>query len=671
MAKTISEQRLLQLFVAALVVMSATGMLNHFGVFDGKYQQVSAILHLISGLLSSGVALFYGYQHSKLTLAFRRITSIVMGTLAFVSFLIALITGLFLAVTGVTERYDNWLNVHHFSSYASVVGIVIHVIIHWLTFPARRTAQGGKFKTLDWSILKPIGLASLGAVVLFGFTLLLDKMVSPAPMPTPVANYTYNYDASGQQAHFLPSLSSTEDNQFIAIDHIAQSKQCIACHQTIGEQWLASAHRHAANDPTYVRNINLLEQKKGIEAGRYCEGCHAPIALLSGQLSEGGKHAGVQGTVANDEGVSCLSCHGVSKIHSTQGNAGYHFSPADDYLFAQSSVEWLKSISNLSIKLRPQQHKQQLLAPVQQTAAFCSACHSQFMDESMNNWGFVKMQNEYLAWSESKFNQSRDTRFTHPDNKNCQSCHMPHVQGHGMAANQKGEVRSHYFVGGNVMLAKQFDNEALYQQTKAFLQQDKLSIYIVPPEDKQAQQSVLFVNPNTGVTAKHPIALYRGQTRKLTVLVNNHGVGHNFPAGTIDLSEAWVELKVIDGNGETVFSSGHLQNDRSIEPNATVYKETALNHQGDEVWRHDLFNMVGRSYINYIPAGATDVIEYPVTIPDWAVSPLNVSATLKFRKLNPRYANWVEQKQHIKANPIIDIARDSLAVTLKKVPGLE
>ena len=351
--------------------------------------------------------------------------------------------------------------------------------------------------------------------------------------------------------------------------------------------------------------------------------------------------------------------------------ASYHFNPRGDYLFEHIDNEWLKKVNFLAIKLRPQQHKKDLLAPVQQTAAFCSSCHSQFMDESMNQWGWVKMQNEFLAWSQSKFNQSRDTRFSHPESKNCQSCHMPHVKGTGMAANEKGEIREHFFVGANMMLAKQFGNDELYQKTKNFLQQDTVSIYIVPPEDKQAQQSTLYVNPNTGVTAKHPVALYRGQERKITVLVNNHGVGHNFPAGTIDLTEAWIELKVIDGNGQTVFSSGHLLDDGSVDPNATVYKETALDRHGQEVWRHDLFNMVGRSYENVIPAGATDVVEYNISVPDWAVSPLNFAATVKFRKFNQRYFDWVNEKQPMKENPIVDIARDSLSVTLKKVPGLE
>ena len=361
-----------------------------------------------------------------------------------------------------------------------------------------------------------------------------------------------------------------------------------------------------------------------------------------------------------------MSCHGISQVHGTGGNAAYHFKPRQSYLFEFADNSVLKGLNHLSIKLRPQQHKQDLLAPVLQTSQFCSSCHTQFMDQSMNNWGWVKMQNEYLAWANSKFNQSSDTRFTHPEGKNCQSCHMPKTPATGLAVDESGEVTSHYFVGANMMLAKQFGNHELAELTRQFLQQDKVTVSIVPPEDHQAQQSSLFVTPGSGVGNKPPVALYRGQKTQLTVLVNNHGVGHNFPAGTIDLSEAWLEFTVLDGEQNTLFSSGHLLDDGVIAPGAVVYKETPIDKTGQPVFRHDLFNMVGRSYYNVIPPGETDIVNFTVDIPDWAVSPVVLSATLKFRKLNPQYQQWVAVEEPIVANPVVDVSRDVLRVELRR-----
>lgn len=116
-------------------------------------------------------------------------------------------------------------------------------------------------------------------------------------------------------------------------------------------------------------------------------------------------------------------------------------------------------------------------------------------------------------------------------------------------------------------------------------------------------------------------------------------------------------------------ASGELQNDGSIDSNAVVYKEVPIDRFGNAVWRHDLFNMVGRSYINVIPAGSTDIVEYELNVPDWATSPITISATVKFRKLNQRYFDWVNEANDIKENPVIDIARDSILVPLLKSPS--
>jgi hypothetical protein len=109
-------------------------------------------------------------------------------------------------------------------------------------------------------------------------------------------------------------LPKTYNGKFIDKLQIANSLDCAQCHQDIAAQWYASIHRQAASDPTYVHNIELPSTKKEIAATRHCEGCHAPIAFLTGQLSEGGQHGGISGTEALNEGVNCMSCQ--LRIHS-------------------------------------------------------------------------------------------------------------------------------------------------------------------------------------------------------------------------------------------------------------------------------------------------------------------------------------------------------------------
>lgn len=658
------EVFLLNLLCASLLILTVSGTINWLTEIPELIKQALSLWHFIVGLFSFCILLYFSYKHSKRTLGYRRPFSVFLGVICTFLLILSFISGVYIAFSGATKANASILKFHDLFSYLTLLVLFFHLLAHRIFFPKRRVNQDKKiFTTVSFKLTFYLLFGLLGLALGASSLLYLNEFKKEDKINPLTSNYSYKYG----EGKFFPSLATTKGDEFILKDDIARSMDCVACHQTIGEQWLSSAHKHAAEDPTYVRNINLLEAKKGIEATRYCEGCHAPVALLSGDLTTGGEHGGKEGTVANFEGVGCMSCHGVTDVHSTKGVASFQFSPRSMYLFEDSTVSMLQSISLLSIKLRPKMHRSELLAPVQKTSEFCSSCHTQFMDKSMNEWGYVKMQDEFLAWNESKFSQPSDTRFIHPESKNCQACHMPMVEGIGLGTDKNGLVKSHYFVGANVALAEHFGHEELVSLTKDFMQKDKVSIYIVPPENETLAQTKLFFDPSSAESQKkNPVSLYRGETKEITVLVNNNGVGHNFPGGSIDLNEAWIQFKILDANQREVFSSGYLEEDGNIEPNATVYKEVAIDRFGKKVWRHDLFNMVGKSYQNVVPAGGTDIVTFEVTMPDWAVSPLHLSASLKYRKFNQDYFNWVQKGVDMKVNPIIEVSRNSLYVPLLK-----
>jgi len=663
------EINLLHWFVGLFLILLFTGFSTWLVIVKiPEIVQAFALLHLYSGVGTGAIFVIYCLKHFKRTIGFRRFIAIAIGSLVALLFCALLISGAILGYYGVVKRLS-WLFVfHQWLAVAFLVSFIVHLAHHYLTFPKRRlNISPVKFSTISARIMKYVSLSLVGSFCFVFVIVIANRMLINPIEPLELHN---NYEYSYGKDPFKPSLTTTESASFIDEHSISGSEKCISCHQTIGEQWLMSAHRHAANDPTYVRNVNLLTSKRGISATRYCEGCHAPIALLTGKLTKGGDHGGVKNTVANNEGISCMSCHGINRLTSEEGVASYNFKPRTAYLF-ENAKQWpFIYLRQQVIKLKPTRHTQELLPEIQKTSQYCGACHTQFMDKSMNNWGWVKMQDELAAWSQSKFNTPKDSRFSHEKSKSCQDCHMPMMAGTDIAADSDGKIKSHFFVGANAMLAKHFGHTKLVELTKNNLQQDKISITIDPPQNHSSIQSDLYLSPNLRARNKFPVALYRGSQNKIMLLVSNYGVGHNFPGGTIDLNEAWIELKVYDGNQKLIKSSGHLSKNGHIENTATVYKEVAIDRHGQEVWRHDLFNMVGRSYINIIPAGETDTVEYNLNIPDWAVSPINIQATLKFRKLNQRYLNWVNLQQNIKFNPIIDIARDSIHVRLlKKTEG--
>ena len=151
----------------------------------------------------------------------------------------------------------------------------------------------------------------------------------------------------------------------------------------------------------------------------------------------------------------------------------------------------------------------------------------------------------------------------------------------------------------------------------------------------------------------------------MTVIVTNIGVGHDFPGGTIDINESWIALSVIDSQGENVFQTGNLDNELNVDPNSYFYRSQAIDRNGQLVWKHDLFNMVGETYRNTVPAGKSDVVKFAMIIPSWVKGPLTISAVLKYRKLNQRYAKWALKEQYMDI-PVVDLAWDSLVVPVRE-----
>jgi hypothetical protein len=475
-----------------------------------------------------------------------------------------------------------------------------------------------------------------------------------------VSDYEYSYG----DHPFRPSQTETTTDTFVDQRQIANSHKCLNCHEDIGKQWMASVHQQAASDPTYVTNVSLLAKEKGISATRYCEGCHAPAALLTGELSPGGEHGGITTTVANHEGVSCMSCHGIDSLPHLKGVASYTFKPAKDYLFEQSTDPLLSRLHDLLLRVRPNQHKKDLGNPILKDPKICSSCHTQFMDKDMNNWGWIKMQDEYGAWLQSPFSKQHQEDFSNAAVNRCQDCHMPLVTSIDPSADENSKIRSHHFPGANTFLPLLRGDQEQLDATKSFLQSNKLRVSIETPNRKDAVQTLQALDENIRNFDEAPYYYYLGETASIATVITNQGVGHDFPGGTIDINQAWVEFLVMDAQGKLVYDSGLVDENNFVDPNAYFYRSLAVDRHGKLVWRHDLFNMVGESFKRVIKAGKSDIMHNSFEIPAWVKSPLTVTATLKYRKLNERYARWAMKDKYIKI-PIIDMAWDSLTIPVK------
>jgi len=490
---------------------------------------------------------------------------------------------------------------------------------------------------------------------------LIHPLIWPALDSVPIPE---DYDRDYGDHPFRPSQTETASNEFIHTEQIAESEKCGSCHRDIFNQWLPSTHKQAASDPTYVTNVSLLAKKKGISATRYCEGCHAPIALLTGELTQGGEHGGIIGTQANIEGVSCMSCHGISSLTHLKGVASYVYTPRQPYLFEHSDNKLLRAIHDLLIRVKPDQHKSDLGNPLFKEPKFCASCHTQFMDKDLNNWGWIKMQDEYQAWLSSPYSAQHEKQFSNTNITRCQDCHMPLTYSDDPSANKDKMIRAHRFPGANTFLPILSGDSEQLKITRHFLQSNKIRVSIDKPNRADAIQNRQALDESIRGHKEAPYYYYLGEEAKINIVLSNQGVGHDFPGGTLDINEAWVEFLVLDAEGATVFTSGEIGSDNKVDRDAYFYRAQPIDKKGNLVWKHDLFNMVGESFKRVIKAGESDIVAYSFPIPSWTKSPITVTTTLKYRKINDRYARWALKEKYFKIPPV-DMARDSLSIPIR------
>lgn len=654
------EKNTVVLFWLSLLVLAITGVAGLVYQGHSDWALWSDLFHALAGLVFFSSLTLYLVLHFKRTFGVRRPLVFTLGVFAALLLLLVIFSGATMVVQGRQEQDQHWYLLHLVSTALLLLFLLFHVLAYYLA--ARQQGDARLFKSQDAQVGRQTVIGSAALVLLFVFCVAASGWYEPAYSDKPlVADYLYDYGAHP----FRPSQTETYHNKFIDERQIVQSAQCGNCHQDITRQWIDSAHKKAASDPTYIKNISLLAERKGITATRYCEGCHAPVALLTGQLSPGGQHGGIVGTPGNREGVNCLSCHGLQSIEHVKGNGSYRFGQAKPYLFDGATNPALELLNQVSIRLDPAQHKKDMGKAFTRSSDLCATCHAQFMDKEMNKWGWVKMQDDYASWLAGPFS-SQNPRFNQQTAVPCQGCHMPLVAGKDPSADGQGQIRSHRFLGANSLLALLNDSPEQFEQMVRFLQSNKMRLTIDKPNRQTASQNYKplegEVDARQLVTA--PYFYYLNEQAELNIAVSNIGVGHHFPGGTIDINEAWLEIVVTDASGQQVFSSGLLHADQTVDPKAYFYRSMPVDRFGKDVWKHDLFNMVGDRYRNAVAPGASDLVQYQFQVPAWAVSPLHVAATLKYRKLNKKYTDWALDDSKVSL-PVIDMARDSLQIPLK------
>ena len=126
----------------------------------------------------------------------------------------------------------------------------------------------------------------------------------------------------------------------------------------------------------------------------------------------------------------------------------------------------------------------------------------------------------------------------------------------------------------------------------------------------------------------------RNSTYRVNVVVRTRKLGHFFPGGTVDAFDCWVELTARDDKGQTIFSSGDVEDGGKgpVDPSAHFYRSLQIDAHGNPINKRNAWATRAVVYVHLIPPGAADTIHYRLQIPANAEGRIHLDAKVNYRK---------------------------------------
>jgi hypothetical protein len=664
---------LAQATAAILLFELISGLAITFGPFHPAVEW-GLLLHTAAGVLTLAPLSWYFIRHWKDYESQALSDVLLLGYVGLGALVVCALSGVAVTWQGLLgDRTSPWLRYTHLvSTLLALAAGVPHVFMAWL----RRRSEFSSAAAGWLRVALGVSLAGCGAAAALTVAYSGTKYRNEFP-----SDYSFLY---GQNRPFAPSLARTATNGAFDPRSLAGSESCGAsgCHTQIYDEWKPSAHRYAAMDPIFLGIQNVMAKQNGPESTRYCGGCHDPISLFSGTKNIFVENlTGLQGY---NEGVSCLACHSIQKT-DIQGNANYTITQPAEYLWQWSPDHTAGALArNFLLRTWPSQHNR-LSKRMFKKPEYCAACHKQFIDQELNRVGWVQLQNQYDNWAASHWNKKGDARAT----VECRECHMPLVKSSDPAAGDStdynrgpddGKHRSHRFLGANNFvpaLLKLDGGERHAELTNRWLKGE-----IEVPEIRKKWSE----GPIVRIRIETPRTVAPGGKLPVRVVLVSNKVGHDYPTGPLDMIQSWVEIRVQDERGQTVFSSGKRDSRNFLEPGTFLFKAEPVDQYGNLIDRHNLWEMVGVRYRRSLFPGYSDTVEYQVmcpsggpgqrtkaadgtsefSVPASRPGTLRIDATLHYRKIDQFLLNYVMGEKAGLTAPVVDIASATASVCVSR-----
>ena len=532
--------------------------------------------------------------------------------------------------------------VHSAVGVAAAVGILAHgsTLRRWL----------GRART---PVLLLVGaLAGWHWAHSYPHDLIFGDFRSPMDFDAGLQPLTQPLDDAARYATVPSSAAAMSDPARTRLDPtlVGDSARCgeAGCHEVLTRQWRGSAHRFATDNALFGKVVRLLVQEQGAEAAVFCASCHDPVRALAGTVArdyaDGGPPPG--------DGVSCVVCHGTIDVGSPPANG--NLLVREPRRYPGRTVER----RNALLRLDPRAHRQDMVGNFRMAEGElgCAACHRLVIGPEMGSALSAAVPLPYTPPGPGEHHQGLG----------CNDCHMPTLT---IKRSFEQGLYDHYWNGTAVDLPLyalgEPEDAGPLQEVAAHNVAFVAGVLDTGPLDREMQ----YARPSSAVHAMRTSGLLQARVDarrgpgglSVDVTTTKHRAGHPFPTGSLDFKDVWQELRVVDGQGDTVALVGGLDETGRIDPAAHRLGARYLDKDGVDLTHHRVWELGSVVDIRQVPPQGEIQDRYDVLLPEGAPSPLTVSLRWRYRRANQDFADWVFESDGT-TFPIHDLATASAQV---------
>jgi hypothetical protein len=275
-------------------------------VYQNQFYMFMFLGHVGLGLLFLVPFLVFGLVHLVTARKRKNKRAIRVGYALFAISLIVLFSGLLLV------RIGGVFDLKHPSARSMVywLHVLSPLVAIWLYWLHRLVGQ-----KIKWKLGISYGVIAIASVAVMVSLHVQDPREWSKKMSVEGVKY------------FEPSSARTANGGFVSAKVLDNDEYCLTCHSDAYKQWEHSAHRFSSfNNPAYLVSIREtrevgMKRDGNVKGSRFCAGCHDPVPFFSGAFDN--PHYDDVHDPTSQAGITCTTCHSITNVNSTRGNADY------------------------------------------------------------------------------------------------------------------------------------------------------------------------------------------------------------------------------------------------------------------------------------------------------------------------------------------------------------